>query len=186
MRNSDLLKYQQTAPEDKCGSHEGIMPRDWIASPRLIALPEEEENVNAIDSGRPQFWSSVARVYIGHYTSKDARQPCHYDVLNSRGETVVHKAHIIFKAMLDWNNLARYDRYPTPISESKHGFAQGLHEIHAVAMMRSEACHFSVPMMVTVLLVVRDGLMFSRIGTARMNNTHWLGLEPEWSLVTLS
>lgn len=186
INTTDLLKYQQTVPEDECGSHEGIMPRDWIASPRLIALPDEEENVDAIDSGRLQFWSSVARLYIGHYTSKDARQPCHYDVLNSRGETVVHKAHILSTTMLDWNNLARYDGYPSPISKFKHGYAHGLHKIHAVAVMRSESYHFSVPMMVTVLLVVREGPMFSRIGTARINNTQWLGLEPEWSLVTLS
>lgn len=182
---TDLLKSQQTVPEDECGSHEGMMPRDWIGSPRLIVLPEEEGSVDVIDSGRLQFWSSVANVYIGHYISKDVRQPCHYDVLNSRGETVVHKANVLSTAMLDWNDLARYDRYPTPILKSKHRYAHGLHEIHAVAVTRSEAYHFSVTMMVSVLLVVQEGPIFSRIGTATMTNTHWLGLEPNWSSVTL-
>lgn len=87
--------------------------------------------------------------------------------------------------MLDWKGAARYDGYPGPISESRHNYAHGLHEIHAVALMKSEALQFSMPIMVTVLLVVKDGPIFTRVGTARITHSDWLGLQPDWSLVTL-
>lgn len=185
INTTDLSSYEQAISDKASSSHEGALPHDWVRTPRSISLSETAGGPDVLDSGHLQFWSSIAKVYMGHEPSKNARRMCYYDLLNSRGEKIVLKAQILSTDMLDWDNAARFDQYPAPVSWLRHKYVHGLHHINAVAVMRSEAFHFSVPMMVTVLLVVQDGPTFMRIGTARMNNTDWLGLEPEWSLVTL-
>lgn len=94
INTTDLSNYKRITSDEQGSSHDGALPRDWVGIPRCISLPKTDDGFDAIDSGHLQFWSGVAKAYIGHYISKNAREMCFYDVLNSRGETVVFRASI--------------------------------------------------------------------------------------------
>jgi hypothetical protein len=93
-----MLNYEPTMSKEQGSS---ALPHDWLGTPGSISLPKTADGPHAIDSEHLQFWSSVVKVYVGHYTSKDAQQTCYHDLLHSRGDTIVLKVNILSTTMLD-------------------------------------------------------------------------------------